>query len=88
MLEKEVKFRFTTTQNHQQFRFMTIPNRPQFRFIPNRSQFRFMITQNRPRAKISIHDPLSLTSRLRHAVRNLPPEVLPLIVVVTASVGG
>ncbi|CAG8653493.1 8318_t:CDS:10 [Dentiscutata erythropus] len=47
----------------------------------------FLTAQNRPRAKISIHDPLSLTSRLRLAIRALPLEVVPLVVVVTASVG-
>ncbi|CAG8539870.1 4813_t:CDS:1, partial [Scutellospora calospora] len=49
---------------------------------------RFITVQNRPRAKISLHDPLPLASRLRYAVRNFPPEVLPLVVVVTASLGG
>ncbi|CAG8462366.1 6025_t:CDS:1 [Dentiscutata heterogama] len=47
----------------------------------------FLTAQSRPRAKVSIRDPLSLTDRLRLAIRALPLEVVPLVVVVTASVG-
>ncbi|CAG8462380.1 6026_t:CDS:2 [Dentiscutata heterogama] len=49
---------------------------------------RFLTTQNRARAKISVHDPLSLTGRFRHAIRTLRPETIPMVVVVSAGLGG
>ncbi|KAF0381420.1 hypothetical protein F8M41_012102 [Gigaspora margarita] len=45
-------------------------------------------TPNSVRAKFSVHDPLPLAGRLRYAVRNLPPESIPMVVVVVAALGG
>ncbi|KAG9300472.1 hypothetical protein G9A89_010098 [Geosiphon pyriformis] len=38
--------------------------------------------------RIWAHDPLPLSDRIRHVIRNFPPELLPLVVVVTAGLGG
>ncbi|KAG9300471.1 hypothetical protein G9A89_010097 [Geosiphon pyriformis] len=38
--------------------------------------------------RIWARDPLPLSHRIRHAIRNFPPELLPLGVVVTAGLGG
>ncbi|CAG8519873.1 7600_t:CDS:2 [Diversispora eburnea] len=42
----------------------------------------------KPKAKFWLHDPLSSSQRIMHMARTFPPEVLPLIVIVTAGLTG
>ncbi|RHZ86910.1 hypothetical protein Glove_42g55 [Diversispora epigaea] len=46
------------------------------------------VSNKKPMAKFWLHDPLSSSQRLMHMARTFPPEVFPLIVIVTAGLTG
>ncbi|CAG8714436.1 13361_t:CDS:1, partial [Acaulospora morrowiae] len=40
------------------------------------------------KSKISLHDPLSLGGRIKRSVREMPPEIVPFVVIVSAAIFG
>ncbi|CAG8492573.1 11370_t:CDS:2 [Acaulospora colombiana] len=56
--------------------------------MQHENEVKYNLYERKIQPKITLHDPLPLSARLRRLVREMPPEALPLVLIVVAAVAG